>query len=113
MWRYKGSMIRPLHIAAAALFLPPAAARADPCQGPLPTIAGRIISGPVRYVGDGDSLCVGRSATPKSWIEVRLVDFGAPELNDAGGARAKALLYPSAGAPLPRNARAERAGGRL
>ena len=85
-------MIRPLHLIAAALFLAPAAARADPCEGSLPTIAGRTFSGPVRYVGDGDSLCVGRSANPKSWIEVRLADFDAPELNDAGGARAKALL---------------------
>lgn len=86
-------MIRPLLAAAiAALFLAPAAARADPCEGPLPTVAGRTFSGPVRYVGDGDSLCVGRSASPKSWIEVRLADFDAPELQDARGARAKALL---------------------
>lgn len=85
-------MIRPSHALATALFLMPAAALADPCEGPLPTAAGRIFSGPVRYVGDGDSLCVGRSANSKSWIEVRLADFNAPELKDAGGARAKALL---------------------
>ena len=58
----------------------------------MPTVAGRTFSGPVRYVGDGDSLCVGRSANPKSWIEVRLADFNAPELHDLGGQRAKALL---------------------
>ncbi len=85
-------MIRPPHALATALFLMPAAAWADPCEGPLPSVAGRTFSGPVRYVGDGDSLCVGRSANPKSWIEVRLADFDAPELADAGGARAKALL---------------------
>jgi endonuclease YncB( thermonuclease family) len=86
-------MIRPLLAAAiAAPFLASAAARADPCEGPLPTAAGRTFSGPVRYVGDGDSLCVGRSANPKSWIEVRLADFDAPELQDPRGARAKALL---------------------
>ena len=86
-------MIRALLAAAvAALFLAPAPARADPCEGPLPTVADRSFSGPVRYVGDGDSLCVGRSGNPKSWIEVRLADFDAPELQDARGARAKALL---------------------
>ncbi len=85
-------MIHPSHAVAVALFLMPVAARADPCEGPLPTVAGRTFSGPVRYVGDGDSLCVGRSANPKSWIEVRLADFDAPELKDAGGARAKAML---------------------
>ena len=88
----EGLMIRALHLAAFALFLAPTAARADPCEGPLPTVAGRTFSGPVRYVGDGDSLCIGRSANPKSWVEVRLADFDAPELQGAGGARAKALL---------------------
>lgn len=86
-------VISPAHaFAAAALFLLPAAARADPCEGPLPGVAGRTFSGPVRYVGDGDSLCIGRSANTKSWIEVRLADFDAPELHDPGGQRAKALL---------------------
>lgn len=86
-------VISPAHaFAAAALFLLPAAARADPCEGPLPTVAGRTFSRPVRYVGDGDSLCIGRSPNPKSWIEVRLADFDAPELHDVGGRRAKALL---------------------
>lgn len=88
-----GIMIRPAHaVAAAALFLLPAAARADPCAGPLPNVVGRTFSGPVRYVGDGDSLCVGQSPNPRSWIEVRLADFDAPELHDLGGQRAKALL---------------------
>lgn len=81
-----------LAAAVAALFLAPGVARADPCEAPLPTVAGRTFSGPVRYVGDGDSLCVGRSASPKSWIEIRLADFDAPELQDARGPRAKALL---------------------
>jgi endonuclease YncB( thermonuclease family) len=46
----------------------------------------------VRYVGDGDSLCVGQSANPNTWIEVRLADFNAPELNSQGGRPARAAL---------------------
>ena len=46
----------------------------------------------MRYVGDGDGLCVGSSADPDSWIEVRLGDFDAPELQAPDGRRAKALL---------------------
>lgn len=73
----------------AVLF--PAAALADPCDGPLPK-PGVSFSGLVRYVGDGDSLCVGRSADPATWIEVRLADFYAAELHGPGGAQAKAAL---------------------
>ena len=69
----------------------PSAARADPCAAPLPR-AGTTFSGVVRYVGDGDSLCVGPRDRPERWIEVRLADFSAPELNERGGQRAKALL---------------------
>src|SRR5690606_28948058 len=75
---------------AAALALP-AAALADPCVAPLPK-AGTEFSGPVRYVGDGDSLCVGPTADPRTWVEVRLADFYAPELSTAEGRRAKAGL---------------------
>ncbi len=39
----------------------------------------------VRYVGDGDSLCVGKTTDPNAWIEVRLADFNAPELHEDGG----------------------------
>ena len=46
----------------------------------------------VRYVGDGDGLCVGRTTDPNEWIEVRLADFDAPELHQAAGAAAKAAL---------------------
>jgi endonuclease YncB( thermonuclease family) len=49
-------------------------------------------SGTVRYVGDGDGLCVGRTVDPNEWIEVRLADFDAPELHQSGGAAAKAAL---------------------
>lgn len=78
---------------------------ADPCKaipdrGPLPKILspGKIIAGPVVYVGDGDSLCVDVSAvlgtdkTPETLVEVRLADFYAPELREVGGARAKVQL---------------------
>lgn len=78
-----------LFLAALAL---PAVAHADPCEGALPRRAGATFSGIVRYVGDGDSLCVGEASDPGAWIEVRLADFDAPELNAQGGARAKAAL---------------------
>ena len=47
---------------------------ADPCRAPLPP-PGSSFSGMVRYVGDGDSLCVGPASHPERWIEVRLGDF--------------------------------------
>ncbi len=77
-------------LAAPSLALPNIAA-ADPCTAPLPP-AGTGFAGQVRYVGDGDSLCVGPSPDPASWIEVRLADFYAPELSRPGGAAAKAAL---------------------
>ena len=79
-------------MAATSLLSMTSAARADPCTARLPARAGQTFSGPVRYVGDGDSLCIGRSRNPANWIEVRLADFDAPELRAAGGAGAKALL---------------------
>ncbi|RUV29187.1 nuclease [Mesorhizobium sp. M5C.F.Ca.IN.020.32.2.1] len=69
-----------------------APAHADPCEAPLPSQAGVRFSGVVRYVGDGDGLCVGRTVDPKEWIEVRLADFNAPELHQPGGVTAKAAL---------------------
>lgn len=68
------------------------AARADPCEAPLPSHAGTTFTGTVRYVGDGDSLCVGQTSDPNEWIEVRLSDFNAPELHADGGKVAKAAL---------------------
>ena len=76
----------------ASLFLVPNLAWADQCQGPLPHHAGDTFAGPVRYVGDGDSLCVGLSGNHNTWIEVRLADFNAPELHSARGPAAKATL---------------------
>ncbi|WP_206759045.1 thermonuclease family protein, partial [Salmonella enterica] len=58
----------------------------------LPSRAGAQFSGIVRYVGDGDGLCVGRTADPNEWIEVRLADFDAPELHRPGGDAARAAL---------------------
>lgn len=76
----------------AAVIAAPSFARADPCAGALPRRAGETFSGAVRYVGDGDGLCVGPSDDPGTWIEVRLADFNAAELNSPGGPAAKALL---------------------
>ena len=64
---------------------------ADPCTAPLPA-QGTNFSGQVRYVGDGDSLCVGQSNEPRTWIEIRVADFYAPELHSPGGPQAKAAL---------------------
>jgi endonuclease YncB( thermonuclease family) len=77
---------------ALALLCPIAPAHADPCEAPLPSQAGVRFSGVVQYVGDGDGLCVGKTADPREWIEVRLADFNAPELHQPGGAAAKAAL---------------------
>lgn len=74
---------------AIASFAAPALA--DPCTAPLPP-SGSTFSGVVRYVGDGDSMCVGPTSDPSTWIEVRLADFYAPELHGPGGEAAKAVL---------------------
>jgi endonuclease YncB( thermonuclease family) len=79
-------------LAAVLAFWPvPALAKADPCEGALPK-PGQSFSGVVHYVGDGDGLCIGPTADPSTWIEVRLADFYAVELNEPGGRRAKAAL---------------------
>lgn len=77
---------------ALALLLCPALAHADPCEGRLPDRAGQTFSGVVRYVGDGDSLCVGPGTDPATWIEVRLSDFDAPELHSPTGRAARVRL---------------------
>jgi endonuclease YncB( thermonuclease family) len=81
---------------AFALALLSSPALADPChvipdRGPMPAwlSAGSAFSGPVGYVGDGDSLCV---QTPAGLVEVRLADFYSPELAEPGGVEAKAML---------------------
>ncbi|WP_191555614.1 thermonuclease family protein [Brevundimonas aurantiaca] len=76
---------------ALTILAAPSIARADPCEGALPR-QGASFSGLVRYVGDGDSLCVGPAGRPERWIEIRLADFNATELNARGGRDAKRLL---------------------
>lgn len=75
-------------------------AHADPCsaipgRGPAPTFLrpGSAFSGPVVYIGDGDSLCV--AVGPRrglDWVDVRVADFYAPELHTPAGPSAKAAL---------------------
>lgn len=77
---------------AALASLAAGAAHADPCKADLPAKAGASFSGIVRYVGDGDSLCVGQGAAGAGWIEVRLADFDAPELSTPPGRMAKDIL---------------------
>ena len=79
-------------VGAAIMLLTASPARADPCEGRLPSRPGQQFGGTVRYVGDGDGFCVGNSADPNTWIEVRLADFDAPELHSPDGRRSKALL---------------------
>lgn len=80
-------------IAGAAMAISTAVpAHADPCEGRLPSRPSATFAGTVRYVGDGDGLCVGQTADPNEWIEVRLADFNAPELNVPDGPAAKAAL---------------------
>lgn len=83
-----------------AAFAAAAPALADPCKavpdkGPTPAhlASGRSFSGPVVYVGDGDSLCVATGPRRGAdWVEVRVADFYAPELSAPGGREAKAAL---------------------
>lgn len=81
-----------LGAAPLALLVLATPAKADPCEGRLPGRPGVEFSGTVRYIGDGDSLCVGQTANPEEWIEVRIADFDAPELHRLGGEAAKAAL---------------------
>ncbi|GGL35791.1 thermonuclease family protein [Caulobacter rhizosphaerae] len=74
-------------------------ALADPCKaipdrGPAPSYLrpGSAFSGPVTYVGDGDSLCVALGPTPDRWVEMRLADFHAPELKSPQGPTARRTL---------------------
>jgi micrococcal nuclease len=91
---------RVVAIAAPIALLWGAPALADPCEGQLPA-QGASFSGVVRYVGDGDGLCVGPANHPERWIEVRLGDFYAPELHERGGPEAKSRLETLAmGRPL-------------
>jgi endonuclease YncB( thermonuclease family) len=62
---------------------------------------GAHFSGPVVYVGDGDSLCVAVGQGPANWVEIRLEDFYSPELHSPTGSAAKAALE---GIAMGRNA---------
>ena len=84
-------------VGAFAVFIP-SVALADPCKaipdrGPKPAWIkpGAKFSGVVRYIVDGDGFCVG-GRDSASWIEVRMVDFDAPELREPKGPFAKAKL---------------------
>lgn len=92
-------MLRNLALLAISVSNIATAARADPCKaipdrGPMPAYLqrGAEFSGPVTYIGDGDSLCVAVGAGPSQWVEVRLADFYAPERSDPMGLAAKAAL---------------------
>jgi len=93
--------LKALFVAAAGLALTVVGrAHADDCvaipeEGPIPPYLayGSNFSGPVVQVLDGDSLCVAVGDTPLQWVEVRLADFYASELEKAqGGAARDALM---------------------
>ncbi|MEG3181287.1 thermonuclease family protein [Sphingomonas sp. LT1P40] len=75
----------------ACAWASPALANPDRCEGALPR-KGATFSGVVRYVDDGDGLCAARAGRPNRWIEIRLIDFYAPELHERGGRDAKRRL---------------------
>jgi len=80
-------------LATAACLIAATPTLADPCKANVRGYAaGATVAGQVRYVGDGDSLCIGPGSDPKTWTEIRLANFYAPELNEPGGRRAKADL---------------------
>lgn len=81
-----------LAVLALITFAVHGVAHADPCEAPLPSREGATFSGTVKYVGDGDSLCVGTGNNGDQWIEVRLADFDAPELHSPGGQQGKTFL---------------------
>lgn len=85
----------PLFLAGTLASCCSAPAYADPCDAPLPAQAGVRFSGTVRYIGDGDSLCVGKTTDPNEWIEIRLAVFDAPELHQALGAAWSPLAFTS------------------
>lgn len=87
--------------AACALLLAPGLTKADPCEAPVSGYRpGTPVRGSIVYVGDGDSLCVGNGPDPRSWVEIRLADHFAPELNEPGGRAAKAALDRYLGRPV-------------
>lgn len=86
-------------LAGLGLVLCATSAAADPCKaipdrGPMPAYLARgsAFSGPVVYVGDGDSFCVAVGEGQQAWVEVRMEDFYAPELRSPSGPAAKAAL---------------------
>jgi endonuclease YncB( thermonuclease family) len=85
-------MIRTILVTSLLSLAPATTAQADPCEGRLPTRHGETFGGTVRYVGDGDSLCVGQTSNPNDWIEVRLADFDAPELREREGRQGHEIL---------------------
>lgn len=95
------SAIGALVLGLGSCALSPGLAVADPCKAipddpkaPMPAYIqlGAPFSGPVAYVGDGDSLCVQVRPGALGLVEVRVADFLAPEIHEPGGAEAKAAL---------------------
>lgn len=85
-------MIR-LSLAALALAAFAGAAQADPCEAPVSGYRpGQVISAPIIYAGDGDSLCLALGSGPGQWLEIREAAWFAPELAEPGGRDAKRVM---------------------
>lgn len=85
-------MVRLIAVSIIGALVLCSSARADPCEGKLPTEAGTVFTGKVKYIVDGDGLCVGSGEDGATWIEVRTIDFSAPELNTSEGHDAKRII---------------------
>lgn len=82
-----------LPLLTLALSLVAGTALADPCAAKVTGYkAGQTVAGTVRYVGDGDGLCLSPSRDPTTWVEIRLADFMAPELSERNGRQARDTL---------------------
>ena len=80
-------------IACAAALGLASPALADPCEAPVTGYApGAKVAGKIRYVVDGDGICVGAGSDPRTWTEIRLADFYAPETSTPAGQAAAAAM---------------------
>lgn len=80
-------------VIAAGLALVAGAAHADPCEAPVSGYrAGTVITAPIIYAGDGDSLCLALGRDRSQWLEIREARWFAPELHEAGGREAKRVM---------------------
>lgn len=84
-----------------ALLLRPAVAKANPCEGALPNRAGQAFSGAVRYIGDGDSLCLGPTPDPATLDRGQAFRLRRARTAQPHGPRGARQAFPSRARPGP------------